>query len=428
MQVTREELNPCTLKLTIVAEATQVNDAFNRAFKQISKDIRLPGFRPGHAPKAMLEGLVPKEDLYNNAAENLVRITFKKALQQEGIEPDASVRPTIDLKKFDRDTAEAEYDVKVPLPPKVTLGDYKGLPLERPVIDVTDEEVDRQIEEFRKRRQTRETVTERGVEEGDVAVINIKAEGEEGEGHTFMSVAGQLFPELDEAIRNMKVEEMKNLELTFPETFTEKAWAGETKKVQVTLNSLTAVKLPELDDEFAQSLRTDNVFDLRNRVRESIGQAKLSMVKDVITDQLLEKLHERSEVYVSDNMWEQLAQRRLQETAQEQYEAGKSIEEYAAENGMNLEELQKSWEEKAKLHVERALLIREVFTAEQMQLTNEDLNLELGAMANEYGVDLETMIKLLRENNAMDELQFRSISRKVSDFLEKNADVTEVPA
>lgn len=424
MQVTREELNPCTLKLTIVCEPQEVNEGFNRAFKQIAKKVKLPGFRPGHAPRAMLEGIVSKEELYDEAAEHIVRNSFKKALEQEGIQPDQSVRPSVELTTLDQDKSEAEYVAKVPLPPKVTLGDYKGLPLEKPAVEVSEEEIDHQIEEFRKRRQTREAVTDRGVEEGDVAVVNIKADGEEGEGHTFMSVSGQLFPELDEALKSMKVEEMKSLELTFPENFTEKDWQGQTKKVTVTLNSLSAVKLPELDDTFAQSLQTDNVEDLRGRIRDGIRGAKESMLRDLTNEQLLDKLHERSEVYVSDNMWEQLAQRRLEETAQEQHRQGKNLEQYAAENGMTIEQLIEAWGQKAKMHVERALLIREVFTAERMQLTNQELNVELQAMAQEYGVDLEQMVSLLRENNAIDELHFRAISRKVGDFLESNAAVT----
>ncbi|AIE86564.1 trigger factor [Fimbriimonas ginsengisoli] len=426
MEVTREELNPCTIKLTVVCDAEQVKVGFDKALKQIAKKIKLPGFRPGHAPKSMIEGLISRDELYETATDIIVRDSFKKALDQEEVHPDTTVRPTVELIKLDRDKPEAEYSAKVPLPPQVELGDYKGLPLEKTRIDVTDEELDQQIEDFRKRKQTRETVTDRGVETGDAAVVNIKAEGEEGEGRNFMTIAGQMFPALNEAMEGMKVEEMKNLELSFPENFQEKDWAGKTLKVQLTLNSLSGVKLPDVDDAFAQSLQTENVQDLRNRIREALASAKQQMVRDMSTEQLLEKLHERSTVHVSDNMWEALAAQRMQETAQEQQKAGKSMEQYAAENGMTVEALYDAWKSKAKMHIERALLIREVFTKEGMQLSNEELNRELYAMAGEYGVEAEQMFNMLRENNALDELQFRTISRKVSDFLEANAEITEV--
>lgn len=423
MEVTREELNPCTIKLTVKADEQQVIDAFDKALRQIAKKVRLPGFRPGHAPKAMVENLISREELYDNAADKLIQSSYKQLIQQESLEPDMTVRPVVELTTFDQDTSKAEFTIKVPLPPKVEIGEYRGLPLEKPPIEVKDEEVEQQIEEFRKRRQTRETVTDRGVQEGDIAVLSIKPDGDETS-RNFMTIAGQTFPALDGAIHGMNVEEMKSLELTFPENFQDKDWANETKKVTVTLTSLTAVRLPELDDSFAQSLQTESVEDLQKRVREGIGRAKQQMLRDFVNEQLLKALQEKSKVEVSDNMWESLADRRLSETAQEQREQGKTLEQYAQENGMTLETLRDNWRENAKMHVERALLIREIFFKEQMQLSNEELNSELFEMADELQTTPQELLTLLKKNQALDELQFRAISRKVGSFLEQNAKVT----
>jgi trigger factor len=419
-------LNACTVKFSVAAEEQEVKDAFDKANKQIAKQVKLPGFRPGHAPRARVEKLISKEEVYDNAAENLIRSLYKRILEENELTVDTSTRPTVDLTAFSEEEKKAEFTIKVPLPPQVKLGDYKGLPLEKPKIDVPDEEVEHQIEEFRKRRQTREAVTDRGVQEGDIAVVNVKPDGVDGEGRNFMTIAGQTFPELDAALMSMRVEDMKSLDLTFPENFQEKDWANQTMHVQITLNSLSTVKLPELDDDFAQSMKTENIDDLRLRVRDGILRAKQQMLRDFVTEQLLEKLHERSEVAVSDNMWEALADRRLAETAQEQKEAGKTIEQYATENGMTVEQLQQAWRDKAKMHVERALLIRELFVAEKMDLTNEELNDELYSMAEEMETTPQEMLDLLRKNEALDELQFRAISRKVGNFLEENADVKEV--
>ena len=426
MQVTREDLNPCTVKLNVVCDANEVKEGFDKAFKQISKKIKLPGFRPGHAPRAMLESLISKEELYDSATENIVRSSLKTALTEAELEPDQTTRPSVELKLIDQDTNAAEYSVKIPLPPKITLGEYKGLPVQKPVISVTEEEVEKQIEEFRKRRQLREAVTDRGVQEGDVAVVNVKIDGEEGDGRNFMTIAGQTFEALDSALMGMQVEEMKNLEVTFPDTFQEKDWAGQTHKIQVTINSVSGVKLPDLDDEFAKSLKTENVDDLRTRVREGLGRAKNEMLRELVTEQLMERLHERSEVFVSDNMWEALADRRMRETAEEQRKEGKTLENYAAEKGMTIEQLSEAWNKNAKLQVERALMIREVFVKEQMQLTNNELHAELIEMAREYDTEVEEMLKVLQKNEAIDELHFRAISRKVADFLESQAEATEV--
>jgi trigger factor len=424
MVVTREDINPCTVQLNVVCDSAQVHAGFEKAFKQIAKKVKLPGFRPGHAPRSILEPLVSKEELYEEAADYIFKSTYRPLLEQEKIEPDTTTRPRVEMTKLERDENVAEYTVKVPLPPKVELGDYKGLPVEGAETQVSDEEIDRQIDEFRKGRSKREVVTDRGVQEGDVAVVNIKPEGAEGDGRVFMIVVGQTkFPELDSALIDMKLEEMKNLSLSFPETFQDKEWSGKSFNAQITVNSLSAVQLPDVDDAFAKSLQSENLTDLRNRLTELIGQAKIQMSRDMMIEKLLDTLHDRSKIYVSDNMWEELANRRLVEQSEEQQKQGKSLETYAKENGMTLEELVDSWRDKAKLHVERALMIREIFTAEEMQLTNQELNQELHIMASEYQVEAEEMLKLLQSNNALDELHYRSISRKVSDFLLANADI-----
>jgi trigger factor len=125
-------------------------------------------------------------------------------------------------------------------------------------------------------------------------------------------------------------------------------------------------------------------------------------------------------------MWENLAARRLQETAEEQRQAGKTLEEYAKENDMTVEQLVEEWKDKARLHVKRALLIREVFTKEKMQLTNQELNQELFAMAGEYEMEPEELLAALKKNNQVEELHFRSIARKVGNFLSEHANAKEV--
>jgi len=426
MQVTREDLNPCTVKLNVVCDAEQVKAGFEKALKSISKSIKMPGFRPGHVPKGMIEKMIDPGQLNEEAAEFIVRSAFRKAVEQEGLTPDGGTSPSVELVKIDQAEGACEFNAKVPLPPVVELGDYKSLPIERPAIDVTEEEVEYQIEELRKQRHSREAVTDRGAEEGDVAVVNIKLEGEEGDGRNFMTVVGKTFPQLDHALSGMRVEEMKQLDLTFPENFQEKDWAGKPYKCLVTLNSISAVKLPDIDDAFAQSLKTDNLDDLQTKLREGILRAKNEMVREMVTEQLLERLLERSKVEVSDNMWEQLASRRLHETQQEVQQEGKTMEQHAAENGMTVDGLIEAWKEKAKLHVIRALMIRTVYEQEKMQVNNEDLNRELYAMANEFGVEPQQMLEMLQKNQAMEEIQYRSISRKVSEFLLEHADIKEV--
>ena len=253
--------------------------------------------------------------------------------------------------------------------------------------------------------------------------MNIKEEGAEGEGTSFMTVVGQTFPALDEAITGMSTEELKTVELSFPAEFSNKTLAGQTKKVQLAVNSASTVKLAELDDNFAQEFQAESVEDLTARVRESISNAKSQLGREMMQEQILEKLRAISTIHVSDNMWEALAGQRLSEIQQEQAKEGKSIEQYAEENGMTLEELVNKWNEQAKIHVERAMVVRDIFEKENLQLTNGDLNTELFYMAGEYSVQPQELLQQLQSNNALPELQFRAISRKVTDFLLASASI-----
>lgn len=424
MQVTREDLNPCTVQLTIACDADQVKQGFERAYKQLAKTIRVPGFRPGHAPKNLVQSMIPKNDLYEQAADNIVRGAFKAAIEQEKLTPYS--QPSVDLKELDEEAGKADFVAKIPLKPVVELGDYKGLEAEQPPVDVSDEEVEAQIHELRARKSTREAVTHRGVEEGDVAVVNIRAEGESGDGRNFMTIAGQTFPQLDQALVGMQSEELKSLELSFPDTFQEKDWAGKTMKCQVTLRSVNAVKMPELDDDFAQSLSAESVESLRNRVRELIGQAKLNMAHEYVVEQLLEALLKTSTIHVPDTMWESVASRRLQELHADQQQKGKTMEEYAKEQGMTLDELVEAWKTESKLHVQRAVAVRDIFANENMNLANAELNRELLAMAQEFEMDPKELLATLKKNQALDELHFRAIFRKVTEFLKENAKLKEV--
>lgn len=424
MQITREDLNPCTVKLNIVCDPEEVKAGFDKATRQLVKKIKLPGFRPGHAPKNLVEQYVNKAELYDEALQHIVGSGYKEALKQQEIEPDPTVRPQVEVTKLDE--AECEFVAKIGLPPIVELGDWKGIPVERPAVGVTEEDIDRQLEELRQRRGTREAITERGVVDGDVCVVNIKKDEEEGEGRTFMVIAGQTFATLDKALSGMRVEEVQHGELSFPENFQEKDWAGKTFTATLTLNSVSSVRMPDLDDAFAQSLKTENVEDLRARIRSGMDKAVSGEIDKIVSEQLLDGLLERSKVEVSDNMWEPIADQRIEEVAAEQKKEGKTLDDYVQEHGMTVESLREAWRERAKTEVMRALIVREMYKQQDLKLENEDLSNELEDMARETGVTPKDMIRMLEQANAMNELQFRAISRKVRELLAAQANVKEM--
>ena len=424
MTVTREDLNPCTVRLDIVCEPAQVTAGFDRAYKDAAKKVRVPGFRPGHAPKHLVQNSVDKDTLNEMAAEHIVAAAFKLALKEQEIEP--FLRPAVEINKLSEDEKECEFSARVPLKPVVELGDYKALKATRPKIDVNDAEVEQQIEEMRQRKSKREAVTDRGVHEGDVTVVNIKLEGETGDGRTFMTIAGQTFPDLDAVLQGMSAEDMKSAELNFPDSFQEKDWAGQKHHCQITVRSVSSVKMPELDDSFAQEFNTESLSDLKGRLKEVILSAKVAQSQQYVNEQLMDNLLAISTIHVPDPMWEQVAMQRLQDIQREQQEKSKTIEQFSEENGMSVEQLVEAVKGEAKLYVQRAQAIQEIFLKEEMKLLNEDLTQELHEMSLEYNMPPEQLFGELKKNNALQELTHRAINRRVMTFLNGHAAIDEV--
>lgn len=419
MQVTREDLNPCTVKLDIVCNEDQVRKAFDRAYKEASKHIRIPGFRPGSAPKHLVKENAAPQYIKDFAAESIVNSVIKTALDEQKLE--AHGQSKVEIKTLEEEPAQCEFSAKVPLKPVVELGEYKGLKVTKPDTDVTDKDVDEYIKEIQDRMSKKEDVTGRGVADGDVATINIKLDGEEGEGRNFMIVAGKTFKALDDALSGMVVEEMKSVDLKFPKSFEEKDWAGKEHHCKITVRSVSAVHAPALDDAFAKELNAKGVDDLKEKVKQFLTGSREAAASEFLNERLLDMIRSGGKVAVPDNMWESVAERKLYDVAQEAARSGIKFEDYAKSNGMTVEEFVKAQQEEARIYVERAVVVREIFAKEEMKLTNTELNAELFDMAREYQIAPQELLTILRKNNAVEDLHYRAIYRKVTKFLIDNA-------
>jgi trigger factor len=427
-QIQRTDLNEATVQLDFVCTPDQVKAGIAKALKKLGKKVRVPGFRPGLAPAALVENAIGEPELLNAAIEEIVTQSYRDAVNSMELKPVG--QPSVDLTKFTREPAEMEFTMLVPLPPVIDLGDYKGIPVNVQDVAVTDEDVEKQIEELRRREGKQEKVADRGIQEGDYAVLNVKVEGEEGDGRSFMIIAGQTFPEMDAQIMGMHAEEIKQAELSFPENFQEKDWAGQTKKIIITVRSVSAILVPELDDNFAQKLKTENVDDLKEKVRASIQSARERMQADMINEQLLDGLATRSRIVVSDTTWKGVAQRRLSEMAQELRGRNLSLEDYAKSQNMTPEDLQSALENEAKLHVERAVMIEQVFRKEEMQITDEEANAHLIDVLIQNQVTQDGASKFLKDYGAQvrEEVIYRTMHSKVLGFLAEHAEESAAEA
>jgi trigger factor len=423
MQVTREDLSPVTVKLTVVCDPDDVQKGIDKAYKQIAKSVRIEGFRPGAAPPALIKKAVDEQAVMEQAAENIVRKAYREVIEKESIVP--FTNPHVDLTKLESDPPTCEFTILVGLEPIIELGDYSGLNVKQPPIGVTMDEIEEQLKGEQTRQAKRSEVKGRAVETGDYALIHLQPIDEDGEGRTFMTVVGKTFPELDEALEGMSLEQLKEVELTFPETFDEKDWAGKTLEMKLSIRSISNLELPDLDDDFARNYEAEDMDELKARIEKALLGAKQEAARDYVIDQLFEQIEAASNVEVSDAMWEPVAAQRLREDEEEQRRANKSLEEFAAENGMTLDKWVETRREEARNSVKRAVIVQEILQREKLEIDQEHFQQEAMFMARDYNVDANELILKINKSEALQqELRLRTAFRVVSDFLLKNANIT----
>ncbi len=422
MKVDRNDLNACTVQFEIVCTPDQIETGFSRAAKEFSKRIKIPGFRPGTAPQRVVEKMIDPDELTRAAIDEIIRIVLVKVLDDEKIVADNS--PAVNITKFNRAEGQCEFGAKVPLPPVVKLGEYKGIKITVPPVEVSESEIDKQISELRSRKGQRAEIVGRGIAEGDMAVVNIKPDGDTGEGRTFMIVVGQSFPSLDSILTGMGAEEIKHGKLSFPAEFQEKDWAKKSFEATITVRSATATQLPDLDDSFAQSLKANDVKDLKDKVKTGIERAKMQMGQEMINEQIFDQLLASSEVEVPDTTWEQVTNKRLQELAYELGQQKKTVEDYVKENGMDVNEYVKRLQDEAKVQVKRAVLIESIFKEEKFEIDNNDINRHFLHIAAENQVPEAELEKFAKKYgaNLRQEIVFRTMHAKVVEFLNEHAE------
>lgn len=433
MKVKREDLNPSTVQLAIECSEEQIKAGFDRALRDLSKRVKIPGFRPGKAPKAMVEEAINPQALYENAAENIVRKAYEAAAENEKLQPEG--QPSVDITEFYRGGEKLEdgkiadtafkFTVKVPLAPVVELADHKGLQAMQPAVTVSDEEIAHQIEELRRGQGKKSEVSDRGIQEGDAVVLSLAA-GDDA-ARSFMVIAGQTFPDLDKAMIGLATDDVKSATLNFPDNFQHEAWKGQKLKTKLSIKSVSAFQLPELDDEFAQGYNFDNVDALKDRVRDGIMQVKNNAVRDMLRDQLLDALLESSTVHVADNTWESVVDRRIREMGQELQSRGTTFEAYFKANEVTEDEFMAQLKDDAQLNVRRAVVIQKLFNDHKMSYDQNDVNDIFRQVLAENNVPADQVESFTKQYGGQirEEVIFRAMTSKVTDLLIENAQITE---
>ncbi len=384
-----EKKENSTIELVIEVSAAEFDAAINKVYNKQKKNIAIPGFRKGKAPRKIIEAMYGAEVFYEDAVEEAYPSAYTEALEKEGIDPVAY--PKLEIVEVGKDglTFKAVVTVK----PEVKVTKYKGLTAPKEEVKVTEKDIDGELKPFID-RATRLVSVERKAKKGDTAVIDFEGfkdgvafEGGKAEKYSLELGSGSFVPGFEEQVIGMKAGEEKDVNLTFPEDYAADL-AGAAVVFKVKVHEVKEHQAPELDDEFAKDVSEfETLADLRKDLGEKLQERREAQVKRDYENALTEQLIANMEAEIPDAMIQYQADKMLEDYAMRIQGQGIKFEDYLGMMGMTMDDMRLQAMEGARRQVQTDLALEAVAEAEKLEVTEEETNAEIDRLAAEYDME-----------------------------------------
>lgn len=428
MQVTAEQTAPCTIVLDIAVDEQQVAKAFDNVYREFSRYTNVPGFRPGKAPRAIVERYVNPEKVRERALEKLITDTYPKAIEEQGITPFRN--PDLDTTDLE-DKKPYTYKATVPLDPEVTLGEYTGLSVEKPVYPVNDEMVEARLTQIREERARLERITDRGVQTGDVLIAESQeiVEGDEDPAPARRKLVqvGNNIPGFDDAILGMTIDEERTFELTYPDDYDEEDKRGKKVTFTVKVSSISGKCVPELTDEFAKEIAdVDTVEELRTKLKEALEAEAVRLSDQIAEQRLIQEIVNRATVYFPAVLVREEVEDDLRQLAAELRNRQMSYEQYLAQTNQNPESHQTTLAQQGEARIRALLTLREIANLEGLQASDEDVDAEFDRLLSEGKITEDQYENYKPTQRRRFQVANALVQQRLHDFLFANNTITEV--
>ena len=413
------------VSLTIEVGAAEFEAALEKAYVKMRKNINIQGFRPGKAPRKMIEKMYGVEVFFEEA----INIAFPEAYEAALKEQELQVVGYPEVDMLGECTKEGfTFTAIVPVYPEVTLGEYKGLSAIKGDAKVTEEDIADRLNTIAE-RQTRLVSVDREAQLGDTAVIDFEGflegvpfEGGKGENHSLELGSGSFVPGFEEQVIGMKVGEEKDLDITFPEQYTPEL-AGKAVVFKVKVNEVKAKEVPVLDDEFAKDVSEfDTLEELKKDLEKKIAEEKEKAAQQAFEDALMEQVAANITVEIPDAMIETQCKQYLENFKMQIMQQGIPYEDYMKMTGMDEAKLLEDAKEPAERQVRMDLAMAAIIKAEDITASDEEVEAEYAKFAEQYSMDIEMVKKYLTADQIRDEL----ISRKAVEIVTSSAKAKKV--
>ncbi|MBD5545921.1 MAG: trigger factor [Lachnospiraceae bacterium] len=425
MSVQVEKLEKSMAKLTIEVSAEELEKALQKAFLKNKNKISVPGFRKGKVPRQMVEKMYGPEIFYEDAANELIPEAYEQAVEECG--EDIVSSPTIDVTQIKKGEPFI-FTAEVALKPPVKLGKYKGVKVEKADTEVTDEEVDAQINKERENNARNIEVTDRAVKDGDMTVLDFEGfvdgtafEGGKGENYPLTIGSGAFIPGFEEQLIGAEIGKEVEVNVTFPEDYQAEELKGKAAVFKCTIKEIKEKELPELDDEFASEVSEfDTLEEYKADVKAKLTEEKVKEAKNEKEAAVIEAIVNDSEMEIPEAMLTTQQRQMVDEFAQRIQMQGLSLDQYFQFTGTTYDKMIEQVKPQAEKRIKSRLVLEEIVKAENIEASEEDFEEEIKVMAEAYQMEADKVKEMLPEKSAS-QIKADIAVRKAAEFVVENA-------
>ena len=415
------------VKLEITIEAEKFENAMKKVYFKNAKYFNIPGFRKGKAPMNIVEKYYGAQIFYEDAFNEVATEAYDEALTENKIE--AVSKPEVDIIQMEKGK-DVIFTAIVQTKPEVELGKYKGIEISKVEYPVKDSDVEHELEHMQEHNARLITIEDRALEKGDISTIDFEGfvdgvafEGGKAEGHELEIGSGSFIPGFEDQIIGMKIDEEKEIKVTFPKEYFSKDLAGKEATFKVKLHQIKKKELPKLDDEFAKDVSEfDTLAELKASIKEKIEKSNEQRAKYETEEAAIKAVCENAKLEIPSGMVELEIDNMLKDFEQRLSYQGLNLEQYLKMIGRTEEEMRKEYEEQAKEAIKSRLVLEAIIDAEKIEAKEEEIDAKMQEMAKNYGKKVE---ELNKNENLKKYLSEGIKSEKALEFIVKNAKFAE---
>ncbi|MBP2653383.1 MAG: tig 1 [Firmicutes bacterium] len=429
MKVTAEKVDAHKTVLELEIPQPEVANAINKAYQRLASKVNIPGFRKGKVPRKVLEMRLGKAALFDEAFDIIAPGAYVEALKEQNIEPVA--RPELEVVKFEEDQPLV-FKATVIGKPEITLGEYKGLKVDKPSAEVDAEEVSKQLENLRNRHAKMVVAENAILDKGDFAIIDFEGfidgvafEGGEGTGYPLELGAGAFIPGFEDQLIGAKAGDSLDVNVTFPTDYHAKDLAGKEALFKVRVTDVKRKEIPELDDDFVKEIGDfDTVKELKADIENKLKKAAEDKAERTLRTNAVQAAVDNASVDIPDVMVENQIDHMMQDLDIRLQNSGMNLARYLEFTNSDIDTLRKNYRDAAMNSVKTELLLDAVAKAESLEVSPEEMDAEVAAMAAAYQAPIEEVRKIIIQEGRVDSLT-KSILRKKAAEIIISAVVTE---